>query len=95
MEWFDINCSECGYEQKLVLGTPSPEESFDLNEDFSHYVPVVCKGCKSIMSLDAFDKQTTPACSCGGESTRITEEEMHEIDCPKCSGRNLAVNKIN
>jgi len=94
MEWYNIKCPDCGYGTELVVGTPTPEESFDLNEDFSHYVPVLCESCKSVITLDLFDKRREAVCPCGGKGRPLQEEELGKIDCPSCGGKRLKVDMV-
>ena len=79
----------------MVVGTPSPKESFDLNEDFSNYVPLLCDVCHSVNSLDLFDKLRQAHCPCGGEGKTLSEEELTKIDCPRCGKKRLKVNKVS
>lgn len=94
MEWHDLECPACGYKKRLVTGTPSPEESFDLNEDFSHYRAVLCAECNTVTTVDVFDKQSEPSCPCGGEARVLTEEELRALDCPACRAARLEVKTV-
>ena len=94
MDWFRIHCESCGYETELVVGTPSPKESFDLNEDFSQYVPVLCDSCDSVISLDLHDKKREASCPCGGEPKELSKDELLKMSCPSCGAGAVIVEQL-
>lgn len=91
MEWYNINCPDCGYHTLIVAGTPAPDESFDLNEDFSQYVPMLCRDCHSVVTVDVNDRRAEYDCPCGCEGEFLDEQQLQEIDCPACGSKNLKV----
>ncbi len=84
MDVWRVKCSNCGYIEKLTLGSYDLEQTFtDLNEDFAYYKLFMCKKENVFVVGNVHDRHFDNRCSVDG-SELVPVEELPPKKCPKC-----------